>query len=349
MFPRTQQQQQRHDEEVAQMNSIISEIWTIYNANTPSLTKDSIRKAGEELEICRNDTSGGRNVILQGINGVDYEIFISPPPVRRRPNKRQHLGGSTWFIWYHSIEHLTIRRDVECFDPKTAYLPMHIAACTREMRPHADDENDLYASSMEEPHEAFYEIERKWKMSEYYEQLQAALAAVKTPLVLDKVIGVALGPLIIGTRVHRRSIIQHALISVICSILLQHGVLSASSKHYVQDPIYTQREKDVLCLAGFTVLDDPQAFLMLDNSSVLVSIGPDILVKQIVADICRPGIIIWLRKYDLICEKDGPSPVCQTDPDSPRVDKMIEEDYYELDLPFHESFGDLVMYIRKVT
>lgn len=89
--------------------------------------------------------------------------------------------------------------------------------------------------------------------------------------------------------------IQHTLISALHSRLLQRGILSAESERYVQDPAYTQKDRDVLSPNGFTVLDDPQAFLLLDESSVLVSIGPDIPVKQIVADICRPGMIIWNR------------------------------------------------------
>ncbi|KAI1734351.1 hypothetical protein F4680DRAFT_438836 [Xylaria scruposa] len=323
----TDPSQKRQNEKVAQMNSITDEIMTIYNAGTPLFTKDAIRKVGKELEICQKDALSSQNVILQGINGVDYKISVYLPPVQ----------GSMWMISYNSIESLT-ERNVWFFSPETAYLPMTITTCTWEIDPHPDDGNELYASSTEEVHKAFYEIEQEWKMSEYYERLQAALAAVRTPLVLDKVIGVALGPLVVETRVNRDSIIQHALISAIYSILLQRGVLS---KRYVQDPIYTQQEKDVLCSAGFTLLDDPQAFLTLDNSSVLVSIAPNIPVKQIVADICRPGIIIWSSKID--------ASYLQTDPDSPRVDKMIDEDYYELDFPFHESFGDLVMYIRKAT
>ncbi|KAI0555178.1 hypothetical protein F4679DRAFT_522518 [Xylaria curta] len=330
-------QQQQNDETVAQMNSIIDEIRTIYDAGTPLFTKDAIRNVGKELEICRKDALDGRDVILRGINGVDYKIFVSLPPVQHPTEKEQHNGGSTWIISYNSIESLT-ERDDRFFSPEIAYLPMTITTCTWEIDPHPDDGNNLDAPSTEELHKAFYEIEQKWKMSAYYERLQAALAAVKTSLVLDKVIGVALGPLVMETLVNRKSIIQHALISAISSILLQRGVLS---KRYVQDPIYTQQERDVLCSAGFTVLDDPQAFLTLDNSSVLVSIAPNIPVKQIVADICRPGIIIWSSKID--------ASYLQTDPDSPRVDKMIDEDYYELDFPFHESFGDLVMYIRKDT
>ncbi|KAI1419541.1 hypothetical protein F5Y12DRAFT_788968 [Xylaria sp. FL1777] len=342
MFPRTHAEQQRHDEEAARMNSMISDIRAIYDANTPLFTKDAIRKAGEQLEICKKDAclNGGRNVILRGINGVDYEYFAALPPERSTSDREQYFGGSMWMIAYHSIEHLTIVNDPLFFDPETAYLPMMVAAFTRELRPHSPTEHDLYASSTEELREAFYDIERKWKMSEYYDQLQAALAIISTPPVLDKVFGVALGPLILNDRVNPRSVIQHALISTIYSTLLQRGVLSASSKRYAQDPIYTQLEKDVLCSAGFTVLEDPQAFLMLDDSSILVSINPDIPVKQIVADICRPGIIIWPSGCDL---------TFMTDPDSPRVDRMIEKDYYKLDFPFHQSFGDLVMYIRKVT
>ncbi|KAJ2969941.1 hypothetical protein NUW58_g9847 [Xylaria curta] len=305
MLPRAQPvdadaaQQQQHDETTARMNSIIHEIRTLYDANTPLFTKDAIRKVGEELERCRKDAVDGRSVTLQGINGVDYEVLVSLPPIQYTLSEEQHVGGSTWVIMYNSIEHLTTERNVRTFSPNTAYLPMIIATCTRRIKPHPE-ENELHASSTEELGKAFHEIEQKWKTSEYYDKLQAALATVKTPIVLDKVIGVALGPLIIRTLVNRRSIIQHALISAIESILLQRGVLSVSSGRYVQDPVYTQRDRDVLCSAGFTILDDPQAFLTLDDSSILVSINPDIPVKQIVADICRPSIIIWPRKYDSV-------------------------------------------------
>ncbi|KAI0451776.1 hypothetical protein F5B21DRAFT_367136 [Xylaria acuta] len=173
------------------------------------LQKMLYERSARNFGICRKDALGGRNVILQGINGVDYTIFVSLPPVQHTPNKEQHVGGSTCdrIIWYNSIECLTTEVDVWSFPPKTAYLPMIIAACTREIDPYPNDENELYVSSTGELHEAFYEIERKWKTSEYYEQLQATLAAVKTPLVLDKVIGVALGPLIIRTLFNRYSII----------------------------------------------------------------------------------------------------------------------------------------------
>ncbi|KAI0969631.1 hypothetical protein F4678DRAFT_473820 [Xylaria arbuscula] len=339
-------EQLQHDEKVARMKSILNKVRTLYDDNIPLFTKDTIRKVSEKLENCQKDASGrNRNVILPGIDGVDYKTSVSLPPsqyTHKRKKHLQHIRGPMWVINYCSIEHLLQERDVEFFDPTIAYLPMRILACTMELRLRPDDENDLHVTSTEGLREAFCDIEQKWKMSETYEQLQAALAAVKTDFVLDKVIGVALGPPVLITQVNHHSIIQHALITAIHSILLQTGVLSASSKRFVQDPIYTQQEKDVLCSAGFTVLEGPQAFLTLDNSSILVSISPNVPVKQIVADLCRPGIIIWDRKY----KADS---ILPTDPNSPRVDTMLEQEYYMLDFPSHESFGDLVMYIRKAT
>jgi len=174
---------------------------------------------------------------------------------------------------------------------------MSIRSVTWRMGSRPEDVNDLHVSSTEELREVFYEIEREWKMSEYYKQLETALTAITTSLVLDKVIGLALGSLVWETRVERDCIIQHALISAIESILLRCGVLSSSPPcRYVQDPAYTQQDKHVLCSAGFTVLEDPEAFLTMDNSSVLVSIAPNIPVMQIVADICRPGVLLWMRK-----------------------------------------------------
>ncbi|KAI0097356.1 hypothetical protein GGR51DRAFT_553120 [Nemania sp. FL0031] len=331
------------DREFAQMKSIINEIKAIYNQGTPLFTKEAIRKVGQELEICKTITSGGRYVTLRGINGMDYTDFVNLPPEQTVPEgELLYVGGSTWIIDYRSIECLTRETDVAFFFAQPAYPPMKICACTRTLsNPFAPYEIDLRVSSTEELLEAFRDIERKWRTSHYYQQLQAALAKVNPPFVLDKIFGVALGHLTSGTRLNHDSVLQHILLSAIHSNFIEHNVLSVSSKRYVQDPAYSQQHRDALFLAEFTVLEDPHAFLALDNSSVLLSINPDIPVKQIVADICCPGVIIWTKKVD--------DSVLRTDPESSRVDKLIEQNYHELDFPFHKSFGDLVMYVRKTT
>ncbi|KAI0903238.1 hypothetical protein F4823DRAFT_636475 [Ustulina deusta] len=330
--------QQRHEERVAQAKSIIREVQTLYDAGAPLFTKDAIRKLGDELSIFQQGASSGHQITLRGINGVDYSTFVDCPPVEYEPGKRYHIGGSTWRINYNSIQWLTVHRDLDFFIPETAYLPMGICDCVTEIGD-AILEDGSPVPSTEEVLDVFRDRERQWKTSQHHEQLQAALSAVKTPLVLDKVIAVALGPLVVGSQIGDKSMVQHALISAIYSSLHQQGILLASSKRYVQDPAYTPLDKSVLSSVDLTVVDDPQAFLLLDDSSILVAIAPDIPVKQIVADICRPGIIIWDTDWD----SDDPI----TDPPSPRVVKMIKEEYYELEFPDHEYFRDLVMYVKK--
>ncbi|ROW08465.1 hypothetical protein VMCG_03213 [Cytospora schulzeri] len=143
-----------------------------------------------------------------------------------------------------------------------------------------------------------------------------------------------------------RSMAQHALALMMQEFL---GSDHTSGAHidsirgvqcYAQDPIYTPIDEQVLCEAGFTVVEDPRAFLEVDESSVIISISPDIPVMQIIADIARPAIMIW-NKVSSIDRN------VLTDPVSPRVDQMLE-DYIELPFPAeNESFGNLAMYIRK--
>lgn len=104
---------------------------------------------------------------------------------------------------------------------------------------------------------------------------------------MTKVIGFGLGPLVINSRLFDRCVSQHALISVLGQ------KFSISSSAYVQDPVYTPRDRNILHSAGLTVLEDPQGLLELDEYSILVAISPNIPIEDIVADICRPAIIIW--------------------------------------------------------
>lgn len=101
------------------------------------------------------------------------------------------------------------------------------------------------------------------------------LATIEIPFTLTKIIALALGTLIIESQVRERTVLQHALVSALHSTLVQRRILSVSSERCVQDPAYTQRDRDILHSAELTVLDDPQAFLELDESSVLVSICPN--------------------------------------------------------------------------
>ncbi|KAI0415185.1 hypothetical protein F5X98DRAFT_227654 [Xylaria grammica] len=319
---------------VSQIESIFHEIQTIYDAGTPIFTKDNIRKVGQELRrFQEGERNDGANIIMKGINGVDYEVFVKAPS-HDPPRENEHLGGSSWAILYRSIKSLTTYIHVDYFDFQSAYLPMRIYAPIRLLS-HSPEYKKPPAPPAED-FSTYQAIEQHWRTSQHYKELQEILATMEIPFTLTKVIALALGALILGSQVCKGHVLQHALVSAVHSALVQRGILSVLSRQYVQDPAYTQRDKGMLHSAGLTVLDDPQALLELDESSVLVCINPEIPIKDIVADICRPAIIIW----------NGGG---RSSPLSPRVKNMTENEYFEIGFPYHECFGNLVILIRKST
>ncbi|KAI1138078.1 hypothetical protein F5Y05DRAFT_50427 [Hypoxylon sp. FL0543] len=329
--------QTKSDDEttVSQMKLIFNEIQTIYDAGTPIFTKDNIRKVGEELQRFQNgERENGGKVVLKGVNGVDYEVSVAPRG-DDPPRENEYFGGSAWAISYRSIQCLTTSyTEAELFDFQSAYLPMRICAAIRLLNNSPEDKEP--PAPPVEDFSTYQAMERQWRASQHYEQVQAILATIEVPCSLTKVIGLALGALVPRSQVIKRHVLQHALISAIHSTLVRHGILSVSSKQYVQDPAYSQRARDILHSAGLTVLEDPQALLELDESSVLVCINTELPVEDIVADICRPGIIIWTqRRHNL--------------PLSPRVNSMIENEYLETGFPHHECFGNMVILTRKST
>ncbi|KAI1423226.1 hypothetical protein F5Y12DRAFT_758698 [Xylaria sp. FL1777] len=327
-----------------QMDSIFREIQTIYDAGTPIFTKDSIRQVGEELRRFQNgERNDGGNITMRGVNGVDYEVFVHPP--RRGPPRENEVpGGSTWVIHYHALEYLTSFKlsDIAVFDLQSAYLPMKIGAIIRVRNENVKDNSPLPPAPPEEDLTTYWAIEQQWKTSKHYAQLQEVLANVEIPIPLTKVIAVASGRLVVRSQVNKRRVLHHSLISDLHLTLAQRGFFlpaASSTRPYIQDPAYTQRDKDILRSAEFTIIDDPQAWLELDESSVLVCINADFPVADIVADICRPALIIWDKKR-------GPHPYWTV---TPRIKAMIENEYIETKFPDHECFGNLVVLVRKAT
>jgi hypothetical protein len=96
-----------------------------------------------------------------------------------------------------------------------------------------------------------------------------------------------------------RSTAQHILALAIRDILTNNDAENTQNENtdqikcYAQDPAYTLIDELILHEAGFTVLDDPRAFLEVDEASIVIAISPDIPIKQIIADIARPAILIW--------------------------------------------------------
>jgi hypothetical protein len=146
----------------------------------------------------------------------------------------------------------------------------------------------------------FEQAKRSLEASQHFARLKSALTSVAVPPGIDKII--ALGCSTMTWADHdtaMRPMAQHILALTVRDLLAsryatgRQGEGVREIKCYAQDPIYTPVDEQVLGEAGFTVVDDPRAFLEVDGSSVVIAIAPDIPIRQIVADIARPAIMIW--------------------------------------------------------
>ncbi|KAH8429037.1 SRR1 family protein [Aspergillus melleus] len=157
------------------------------------------------------------------------------------------------------------------------------------------------------------------------------------------------------TRAH----VQHAAVETIRTALQNRGMADASGVEcYAQDPSYDAVDREFLATIGITALDDPKGFLELDANTLVLSVSPNVPIKQVVADVQWPAAMVW---NTVLSVKDEPeewvkrimgngeaqwaSPFT-TDPDSQRVRTMVEQ-YATATLDDANGFfGDITVYMR---
>lgn len=139
--------------------------------------------------------------------------------------------------------------------------------------------------------ESFRTSRESWEASQMCKDLGSTLESIPKTLNIEKVLGFSCGSMSID-RTSSRSEFQHALILTVREWL---RVRSRSGRIpcYVQDPVYTGIDKSTLKESNVAVLDDPQGLLGIDDSSVVFSCSSNIPIKEIVADIARPAVLIW--------------------------------------------------------
>lgn len=139
------------------------------------------------------------------------------------------------------------------------------------------------------------------KGNEHFTQLKLALASAVLPLNINKIFAIACHTMDWADTHQNRSVAQHALALSLRDIWTTRSAPGADATRageiacYAQDPIYTAVDHQVLGDVGFTVVDDPRAFIEIDDTSLVICVNPDIPVWEIIADTARPAVLIWNR------------------------------------------------------
>lgn len=130
----------------------------------------------------------------------------------------------------------------------------------------------------------------KWQQSATCEGLISYLKSVQLP-VIKKIVCFGLGTLHADSEIrletyHR----QHALMQTLRTLI------SEQQKHdvqiFCQDPGYDTVDEEILKGLDMTIVDDPSGFLKVDNETFVISIYPDVCVRQIIADMPRPAAML---------------------------------------------------------
>lgn len=175
-------------------------------------------------------------------------------------------------------------------DPRLAYCPLNIQYLMLPWDPITNSiKSQMGPKQVDMVSKAFRAKFEDWQRSKECGRVRAILESATLPGPITKIVAFACASLY-KNRV-RASCYQHALMLTVKEILedRQHE----SVQCFAQDPDYTDGDKAVLGSEGIVVLDDPRAFLEVDNQSVVISRGANICVRQIVGDIARPAMMMW--------------------------------------------------------
>ncbi|PVI00191.1 hypothetical protein DM02DRAFT_672162 [Periconia macrospinosa] len=324
-------------EGTADRATAVSAIREMYTAGVPFFCRETIASVVRQLEAAK-DKDGCQTIDVKAINGETLKFNLDTGRVCWPTYK----DGLEYILAEPEVEYWTYHKMISTgpdFAPPLPICSLYISHCmiwrdhiTKE--PHRPPRQ----TSLIDTRNCFLETQRLWSESVACKELESILQQ-KLPYQTDTVVAFALGTMSMGgERGIRSSLFQHALARTV------QDVVKASNQCQVQcfsqDPMYNTVDKQVLGEIGISVLDNPRAFLEVTNSSVVISVAPNIPVKEIVTDLSRPAALIWNTVT-------GKTHEC-TDPDSPRVVQLIRDHYEGFTFSGDKDiFSDLTVYVRR--
>jgi SRR1 len=88
---------------------------------------------------------------------------------------------------------------------------------------------------------------------------------------------------------------QQALLLTVCKLLNYKQCEDSpySILAWAQDPAYGPVDAAILAESGVSLLENPDGFLIIDDSTLILSFAAGIPVKQIITEISRPAAMLW--------------------------------------------------------
>ncbi|KAE8372326.1 hypothetical protein BDV26DRAFT_286050 [Aspergillus bertholletiae] len=147
-----------------------------------------------------------------------------------------------------------------------------------------------------------------WERSQSFKLLQTIIESRKNLPPVTKIVCLAFGTILPRSIDHwdHKSEFKYALALSLRDVMnKRQRDTTGEIKCYAQDPAYTEIDKSILENYGITILEDPAAFAQIDESTIVLTFAPGVPVRQLVADIARPAMMIWNTSEKVVSMKDG--------------------------------------------
>ena len=207
--------------------------------------------------------------------------------------------------------------------------------------------------TIEQAQTAFMSQQNRWLKISTHMSLKHIFETVNLPTNITKVVCFGLGSIdrirwIGSERMEAEEEERgstHALLQHCAALSLKtwaEGRCGKEVQCLVQDPVYNDLDKVFLPSIGITIVEDPKGFLEVDENTLVFSVGPNVPVREIIAEIAQPAVMVW--------DKVQEDSVLTTDPVSRRVWELVQQ-YEEFDIPACDeiTYSLLSVYVRKAT
>ncbi|KAJ5732367.1 hypothetical protein N7493_003848 [Penicillium malachiteum] len=292
----------------------------LYDSGAPFFTKKGFEDVVDQMD---RYTTAGDVIVTKDLTGtsLEWKYALAYNPKERLLQNLDHNTTEVpdWAYASISLMHRVDRPDNESETRK--WIPM-----TR-------------IGEREDVARNFQEKVQAWEESETCENFKSTLRSVASRHEIDNIIGFACGS--IALEGNEQCAVQTAVLLTVRNWLKERD----QGKHipcYLQDPMNTDVDREVMADWDVEILDDPRGWPKVDERSVVLSVAPNIPVREIIADIARPVIVIWLK----VPGEDEYS----TDPSTSRVREMMADyDVYQFEPTVDGLNGGVMIYIRKST
>ncbi|KAJ0414665.1 hypothetical protein BJY00DRAFT_318582 [Aspergillus carlsbadensis] len=318
----------RHDEDPIEA---AADVQRLYDSDVPFFTKDRIREANKSI---LENNEPGKTACIRDLDGRLTRFKVETGEVVNDSKDEEWICDSV--LEYVCIQNLLDQERLGGHSPYSNLRLVHLLEPRSQPAGPEANQREIHAS-----------LERDldlWRDSQSWGKLKATLRGVSIAPV-KKIVAFGLGSMREMPPVNRH-FYQHALILALRQLLYggrSRRIAEKEIKCYAQDPGYTENDIAALQSCAVTAVPDPEGFLEVDEQTVVISIYPNVPIRQVISEISRPAVMIWNS-----IEGNGFGGVQCTDPDSPRLLRWIAEHYETLEFPHEpELFGELAVYVRR--